>query len=72
MKRKFMFIKENVPRDIGSIPNNVQTLVTLVGETITKENTRGGGKIKFMIVIVLEIGPTFTTKKFKKRIIKWL
>lgn len=68
-KRKNMFMKSDMPRDIDPIGGRIKTPIARMIETITQKNTGQTLGVKFGWTIRLQTRKTLITKNFKRRII---
>ena len=50
MKRKFQFIKHDMPRDVDST-SGTEALIAFVNVTVAKKDTFGRVKLKFMALV---------------------
>jgi hypothetical protein len=71
-ERKFIFIKDNIPRDVNSARGHIKALKTFVMRTVTKKDTLFGMRGKFPLIIGMEIWPTSTPKNLEEGIIRSL
>ena len=69
-ERKNIFIKNNITRDVDTISRNMETFVTFVRRTVTKEDTFFGPKLEFTLIVWTKMGLARTTKKLEESIIR--
>lgn len=70
-KRKDVFIKNHITRDVHSARSNIKALIAFMHGTITQEHTLFGAEFKFMFVKGAQVGPHGTTKYAKKSVVRF-
>ena len=68
-KRKNIFIKYNIPRDVNSASEDVKALEAFVKVAIPKESTLLGLQCEFMFIVGSKIGPASTPKDSNNRVV---
>jgi hypothetical protein len=69
-KSEYVFIKDDIARNVNEAFSNVQTFETLVHVATSKKHATGGSKFKFVRVVWSKIGLTRTSKISKPRVIR--
>jgi hypothetical protein len=65
-KRKYVFIKNYITRNIDSPGRDVEALDTFVKRTISEKNTPFGTESKFAFVVGAEVWPASASKNTKR------
>jgi hypothetical protein len=71
-KRKHIFVKNNVTRDVHMIGWNMEILVPFVLGAVSKKHTFLRTKLEFALIVRAWVRPTSTTKNFQKSVIRRL